>query len=99
MIEKRKKIKILFLKNLIKKNKNFEKKKILKSIIQNNQIFQEKKIFASLLNNKNFFKKSKKNCLFGISNKWITRKSNFSRFAVHKINFSNLNQNFKINEN
>lgn len=98
MIIKKNKIKILFFKNLIKKNKNIKKKNILKSIIQNNQIIQEKKLLSSLLLNFNFLKKSKKNCLFGISNKWIHKKSNFSRFAIHKINFSNFNQNFKLYE-
>lgn len=98
MIKTNKKIKLIYLKNITKKNKNTTKKNILKSIIQNNQTTQIKKIFCTTILNTLSTKKTRKTCLFGISNKWIDRKSKLSRFAIHKINFTNLNQNFKINE-
>jgi len=98
MIKTNKKTKLIFLKNIIKKKKNNIKKNILKSIVQNNQTTQIKKMFCTIILNSISSRKVKKNCIFGIANKWVDRKSNLSRFALHKINFSNLNQNFKINE-
>ena len=98
MIEKKKKKKILFLKNIIKKL--YEKKKIiiLKRIIQNNETVQSKKLFSSVLFTVHSNKKARKNCLKGISEKSVDKKSKFSRFFIHKINNENLNQNFKIYE-
>jgi len=89
MISKKNKIKLIFLKNIIKKKII---KKIIFSIIQNNEINNKKRQFFII--KKKELKKEKKNCLFGISNKYIERKSKFSRFAINNINKNNLNQNF-----
>lgn len=89
MIQKKKKLKLIFLKKIIKKNIS---NKIIKSIIQNSEIKIKFKQFYILKNNN--FNKNKKNCLFGISNKYVEKKSKFSRFAFNKIVNNNLTQNF-----
>lgn len=89
MIQKSKKIKLFFLKKILKKKKKI---KINNSIIQNNSLHLKIREFYLIRNIKN--KKIKKNCLFGISNKYIEKKSKFSRFAINKIISNNLNQNF-----
>lgn len=98
MLNNIKKKKIIYLKNLIEKKKEIKKKMILKSIIQNKEkkelVFLLGKVFQNKLNNKYL----KKNCLAGISEKSIDKKSKLCRFFIHKINNNNLNQNFKIYE-
>lgn len=94
MIQKIKKLKLFFLKKIIKKK---EKKKFNNSIIQNNSLFLKIREYYLIKNIKN--KKIKKNCIFGISNKYIEKKSKFSRFAINKIISNNLNQNFNKFEN
>lgn len=98
MIEKKRKKKVLFLKNIINKKNESKKKIILKSIIQNKELNQLKSLFGRLLITNLNNKKSRKNCIQGISEKSIDKKSKFSRFFLHKINNENLNQNFKIYE-
>jgi hypothetical protein len=71
---------------------------ILKSITRNNEINELKKSWFNLKIKKVYNRKSKKNCLSGISNKWVNKKSKFSRFFISYINRNNLNQNFRIYE-
>lgn len=87
MLSKKKKQKIIFLNKMIKLKKNFKN-----SIIQNREILninrQEAYFFL------NTTQKKKKNCLFSVSNKYIEKKSKFSRFVIKKIGLESLNQNF-----
>lgn len=87
MIKKKKIVKIIYLKNIIKK-----KKKINKSIVQNNECLKKLILFNKIFN---LSKKKKKNCLLGISNKYVNKKIKLSRFALSYFNCNNLNQNFK----
>lgn len=98
MVDKKRKKKILFLKNIINKKNENKKKIILKSIFQNRELNQIKILFSKVLISNLNNKKSRKNCIQGISEKSIDKKSKFSRFFLHKINNENLNQNFKIYE-
>ena len=92
MIDNKRKTKIIFLYKMMKK----KKVDINKSIIQNKEIEIKNITYFNLLKEKNI--KERKNCLFGISNKYIERKSKFSRFAIKKIIENSLNQNFRIFE-
>lgn len=94
MLNKAKIKKIIFLKNFINKKKN-NKNKIISSIILNSEVIQKKKQFFYFFQKVHI--KKKKNCIFGISSKYIHSKSKISRFALQKINNSNLNQNFLKN--
>lgn len=98
MLNNKNKKKIIFLKNIIiKKNEN-KKKNILKSIIQNKENSRLKCLFGKLLIDKINNKKIRKNCLKGLSEKSVDKKSKICRFFIHKINNNNLNQNYKIYE-
>lgn len=87
MLSKKKKQKIIFLNKMIKLKKNFKT-----SIIQNREILNinRQKAYFFL----NTTQKKKKNCLFSVSNKYIEKKSKFSRFVIKKIGLESLNQNF-----
>lgn len=87
MLKKKIKNKFIFLFKNLKKKKNF-----INSIIQNNEIQNIKRqfIFLKIKNQKIL----KKNCLFGISEKYIEKKSKLSRFAIKNITKDSLNQNF-----
>ncbi len=91
MIQKKNKIKLIFLKKMIQKK---NKIKLINSIMQNSEIKNLNRQFFIIKNTSNSIKKEKKTCLFGISNKYIDKKSKFSRFALNKIVNNNLNQNF-----
>ena len=60
-----------------------------------NEEKKENRIIKYIKDSKNELKKV---CLFDKNKKNINKKSKLSRFAIHKINFNNLNQNFKIYE-
>lgn len=68
--------------------------KLINSIMQNSEIKNLNRQFFIIKNTSYSIKKEKKTCLFGISNKYIDKKSKFSRFALNKIVNNNLNQNF-----
>ena len=91
MIQKKNKLKIIFLKKMIQKK---NKLKIISSIVQNSEIKNYQRQIFIIKKTENISLKEKKTCLFGISNKYIENKSKFSRFALNKIVNNNLNQNF-----
>ena len=96
MISGNKKIKFIFLKKKIQKKNEFLKNFIKKSIIQNKELnFIVRNYIKTFLISKNELKRI---CILDKNKKNINKKSKLSRFAVHKINCNNLNQNFKIYE-
>jgi hypothetical protein len=97
MIKLQNKVKLMFLKLILKKKLEYKNNIIKKSIVQNSSIKISTRIcINSIKSSKNFI--IRKQCIFSKNRKNISKKNNISRFLLHKIMYSNLNLNFKIYE-